>query len=98
VLNGAVPSTLREISVRLTKAASRNKFPEFRLSWNRSSWSDGVIPCWADGMVLDVERCHVGVGDSLASRIIAWIEDRLHNQARRGVRAANESQDGVPSS
>jgi hypothetical protein len=49
-------------------------------------------------MVLDIECCHIGIGNRLASRIIARIEDRLHDQASRGLRAANESQHGVPGS
>ena len=49
-------------------------------------------------MVLDVECGHFGVGYLLASRIIARIEDRVHGQASRGLRASNESQHGVPGS
>ena len=48
-------------------------------------------------MVLNVERGHLSVRNLLAGRIVARIEDRLHDQASRGLRATNESDHCVPS-
>jgi hypothetical protein len=49
-------------------------------------------------MVLDVECCQLGIGNALASWIVAGIEERLHDQAGRGLGAAHEGQDGFPGS
>jgi hypothetical protein len=39
-------------------------------------------------MVLDVECGHVGIGNLLARGILVGVEDRLHDQASRGLGAA----------
>src|SRR4029453_16276474 len=64
---------------------------------NGSSGSDRVIPCRADWMVLNMERGHLSVRNLLAGRIVARIEDRLHDQASGGLRATNECDHCVPS-
>jgi hypothetical protein len=49
-------------------------------------------------MVLNVEYCHLGIGDALASWIVTTIEERSDDQGGRRLGAANEGQDGIPSS
>ena len=78
------------------KAASGNKFPEFGSTWNCGSRSDRVIPCWTDGMMLDIERLHLGITDRHPCGIVAGLEVGLYGETGRRGGAADERQQCVP--
>ena len=62
-----------------TKAASKNKFPEFGWRRNWSSGSDGVVPGWADDVMLDVESLHLGVADLHSGGVVAGLKLGVHH-------------------
>ena len=79
-----------------TKAPSKNKFPEFGWRWNWSSGSDGVVPRWADDVMLDVESLHLGVADLHSDGVVAGLELGVHHQTGGRGSATDESQKRVP--
>src|SRR5712692_7029871 len=65
------------------------------LARKRSPWSNRIVPGRANGVVLDVERGHLRVGDLLTSWILARLKNSAHREATTGRGAANETQNGV---
>jgi hypothetical protein len=61
-----------------------------------SPGSDRIVPGWANGVVLDVERGHLRVASLLTGWIRARLKNSSHLEATPGRGATNECQNGVP--
>src|ERR1051326_4861363 len=76
------------------KSSSRSR----QLAGSRSPRSNRIVPGRANGVVLEVERGHLGVGDLLTGWILVRLKNCAHCETAPRLGATDEPQNGVPGS